>query len=153
MTITLVSGGKSQKVDPKEMVITAALDSPLELVVAREGFKPYRNEFSISSQASKGNREWPIEVQLDPVQFGFLTIFTIPSSEAIIRPLDAQNRVIASDTGRPWTLKTPIENEKFPAGSYSIRLVNDVLGMEKTVVIQVQEGKSVRREEHLEVKN
>ena len=88
-----------------------------------------------------GLREWLMDIQLEPEKFGFLTLHTTPSSDAAI-PLDG---------GVPWKRKTPLENEKLPVGSYTIRLTNEVLGMEKTVNVTIEEGKAVTIDEKLEI--
>ncbi len=135
----LVSG---RAVDINNPVTIVPLDSPLELSIERTGYKPFKRDFVIDSRQVSGHNEWPAEIQLEPARFGFLTIHTTPSADATIL-ID----------GSPWKKKTPIENEKLPAGNYSIRLINDVLGMEKIVSITIQEGKSVNVEERLEIKN
>jgi hypothetical protein len=83
-----------------------------------------------------------MDVSLEPMQFGMLSLATTPSAEATIY-MD----------GKPWVQKTPIENEKIPVGTYNVRLRNDLLGMEKTITISIQEGKITRRDEHLEIKD
>lgn len=128
--------------DPLNPVTTVALDAPLELVAERPGFRTFRREFVLDSRQTGGLNEWLMDVPLEPVRFGLVTIRTTPSADAIIL-ID----------GRPWIKKTPMEGERIPVGTYNIRLVNEVLGMEKTVTIQVQEGKSITLDERLEIKN
>jgi hypothetical protein len=130
--------GKS--VDLNNPAIVVALDAPLELVADRNGYKPFKREFVLESRQMNGLREWLMDVQMEPAHFGFLTIHTTPSADATIL-LD----------GRPWIKKTPIENEKLPVGTYSIRLNNEVLGMEKTITVTVQDGKSITQDERLEI--
>lgn len=135
----LVSG---RAVDANNPVVQVPLDAPLEITIDRPGFKPFRREFTLESRRVNGLKEWLEDVPLEPISFGFLTIHTTPSADATIM-LD----------GNPWKKKTPIENEKLPVGRYSIRLVNDVLQMEKTVEVSIEEGKSVNIDERLEIKN
>jgi hypothetical protein len=137
---SLVINGKT--IDPSHPSLLVPLDEPLELSIERTGYKSFRSEFVLQTSQVAGLKEWMMEIQLEPLQFGFLTIHTTPSANATIL-LD----------GVPWTKKTPIENEKFPAGDYSIRLTNEVLGMEKTISVSIQEGKSVNIDERLEIKN
>jgi hypothetical protein len=132
----------NQGVDIKNPIIQVPLDAPLELTIERSGFKSFRREFVLESRNMNGLREWLMDIQMDPLQFGYITIRTTPSADATIM-LD----------GSPWKKKTPIENEKLPIGDYSIHLSNEVLGMEKTVNVRIQEGKSVALDERLEIKN
>ncbi len=89
-----------------------------------------------------GLKEWLMDISLDPLRFGYLTIRTTPSADASIMI-----------EGSKWKKKTPIENEKLPIGSYSIQLSNEVLGMEKTVSVSIVEGKAITIDERLEIKN
>jgi len=137
--VVMVSG---KSVDINNPVIAVSLDAPLELSVDKTGYKPFKREFVLDSHQVGNLKEWLMDVPLEPSRFGFLTIHTTPSADATII-LD----------GTPWKRKTPIENEKLPVGDYSVRLTNDVLGMEKVVTVNVEEGKSVNIEERLEIKN
>jgi serine/threonine-protein kinase len=127
-------------VDPNNPVVQVPLDAPLELVAERGGFKPFRREFVLESRQLNGLKEWLMDVQMEPTRFGFLTIRTTPSADATIM-ID----------GKPWVRKTPLENEKVPVGTYSIKLANDVLGMEKQVTVSVTDGRAVTVDERLEI--
>ncbi|OFZ19607.1 MAG: hypothetical protein A2X94_17350 [Bdellovibrionales bacterium GWB1_55_8] len=122
--------------------IDVPLDSPLELVIDRPGFRPFRREFVVSSQQVGAQKEWMMEVQLEPLSFGFLSIRTSPSAEAHI-----------TIDGHKWVKKTPFQDEKMPVGTYNIRLVNDLLGMEKVVTVNIQQSKVINLEEKLEIRN
>jgi serine/threonine protein kinase len=126
--------------DPSNPTLVVALDAPLELVAERSGYRVFKREFVLDSRQLGGLREWIMDVPMEPSRYGFLTIHTTPSAEATIM-LD----------GKPWVRKTPIDNEKLPVGTYSIRLNNEVLGMEKTVTVMVQEGKSIVKDERLDI--
>jgi eukaryotic-like serine/threonine-protein kinase len=121
-----------QAINIENPVIQAPLDTSLELVAERHGFLAFRREFVLESQQVNGLTEWSMDVQLEPVKFGFLTIHTTPRADATIM-LD----------GQQWLLHTPLDNEKFPVGTYSIKLKNELLGMEKTVNVTIQEGKTI----------
>jgi serine/threonine-protein kinase len=129
-------------IDGDNPVVAVPLDAPLELVAERSGFRPFRREFVLESRNLGGLKEWMMDVQLEPMRFGFLTIRTTPSAEATIL-ID----------GKPWVKKTPLENEKLPVGTYSIKLANEVLGMEKVVKVSIQEGRSINLDERLEIRN
>lgn len=130
------------QVNPEYPVIRVPLDSPLELHVERQEFKPLRREFVLASDQMSGLKEWIMDVQMDPVNFGLLTIKTTPSADAVI-----------AMEGRAWVKRTPFEKEKIPVGKYNIKLTNEVLGMEKTVTVDVQEGKHSIVSEDLELKD
>jgi len=129
-------------IDPENASISVELDRPQELTIARPGFKPYRQDFTLDSRTLGSRRDYEMEIRLDPVKFGLLTIRTTPSADAQIM-MD----------GKPWERKTPIENEKFPVGTYNIRLHNDALGMEKTVTVTIQDGKSTIESVRLAIKD
>ncbi|MFZ9595629.1 MAG: serine/threonine protein kinase [Bdellovibrionia bacterium] len=128
-------------VDPNYPVIQVPLDTPLELSIDAPGHLPYRHTFSLESRQLYGLREWPMEINLESGHSGILTIHSVPSADAIIQM-----------SGSTWKRRTPVENEKFPAGVYQLQLINEVLGMEKVVRISIQEGATTTVEERLSVK-
>jgi hypothetical protein len=137
-TITL--NGRS--VDFSRPVMDVPLDSPLELVVEKPGYRSLRREFAIDSRQVGSMTEWQTEVALEPSRFGYLSLRTTPTAEAVI--------IV---DGAKWVRKTPINNEKLPVGNYTVRLVNEVLGMEKTVEVSIQENRYVTIEDvRLEIK-
>ena len=129
-------------IDSEKLSATVPLNTPLELSIERPGFKSFRREFFIDSQQVVGLKSWSMEVHLELLNFGFLTIHTTPSAEAIF-----------TVDGATISKKTPLEDEKLPVGKYSIRLFNEVLGMEKYVSVSIEEGKSVIIDESLDLKN
>ncbi len=82
-----------------------------------------------------------MEIALEAGHYGTLTVHTVPSADVTI--------VIA---GAVWKRKTPVENEKIPLGTHTVHLTNEILGMEKTVSVTIEEGKSVSIDERLGVK-
>ncbi len=118
-----------------------ALDSPIELLVSRPGFKPFQSQFVVDSKQAAGLREWVKDIAIEPLHYGFLTLHTTPSATATLMIDDS-----------PWIKKTPMESEKVPAGSYQIRLENDILGMSKVIQIKIEEGKTINLDEQLDVK-
>ena len=137
-----------QSLNPNNPVAQVPLDTPLEIFAYQKGYREFRREFVLSSKEVGGLNEWLMDIAMTPNKFGYLSIHTTPSADAIIKNLD---RGIASNQA-PWVLKTPIEQEKFPVGNYQVKLVNEVLGMEKIVKIQVTEGGDVNINERLDVK-
>ena len=136
----LTVNGKAINID--NPLIKVPLDSPLELVADRSGYKPLRREFTIDSKQVAGAKEWKMDVPLEPAKFGFLNIRTTPSADVTIM-MD----------GRPWSKRTPLENEKFPVGVYTLKLTNEIVGMEKSITVSIQEGKVINVDEKLEIKN
>ncbi len=139
LPIISLNGGS---INIKNPVANAPLDAPLELSIDRNGFKSFKREFVLESRQMSGLKEWLMDITLEPIHFGFITIRTTPSADVTIL-----------FDGNPWKKKTPIENEKFPVGEYKMHLSNEVLGMEKTLSILVQEGRSVIIDERLEIKD
>jgi len=137
---TILLGGKS--VDPAQPVVAVPLDAPLDLVVKRDGYRPLQSEFVIHAYEVEGRTEFVREIQLEPTEFGYLTIKTTPSADAVIE-ID----------GQKWLKRTPFEREKIRIGNYSIRLVNESLGMEKTITTEIKESMATLVDERLEVKN
>ena len=129
-------------IDPAALKAYVLPDRPISLSVDRPGYKPFHSDFVLTSAQLSHGKDYTLRVALEPVRFGFLTIHTVPSASASIQTRNFQ-----------WKAKTPIETEKIPVGIYTIKLTNDVLGMEKDVSVSVEEGKSVNLDVRLEIKN
>ncbi|MBC7692766.1 MAG: serine/threonine protein kinase [Methylotenera sp.] len=107
------------------------MDTPLDVAVERPGFKLFHREFSLTSMQLAGATESTMEVSLEPEKFGLLTVHVNPSAEATIY-----------QDGKVWAIKsTPFEDLKVPTGNYTVKLVNSVLDLERSDVIEVKEGK------------
>jgi hypothetical protein len=76
---------------------------------------------------------------------GEITIHSTPSADAAFQMLD----------GRICHKRTPIENEHVPQGRYTVKLTNDLLGMEKTLDVDLnpQKKKQEFNDVRLEIKN
>ena len=129
-----------KRLDLNNPGITIDLDAPLELIAESNGFKKHIKEFTVTSNEAKDLKEYPLEIQFEPEVFGFLTLKTIPSADLIFI------------NGEDWRRRTPIINEKLPVGAYTIRAINEVLQMENTFNITINESKSLSLEERLEIK-
>ena len=145
LTLNLTPSGGSpvitvsgKPVDVLHPSVKVTLDAPLEIVVERPGYKPFRRETVLDSKQLNGLKEWLMEIPLEPLHFGFLSIRTTPSADAIIMMPDGL-----------WKQKTPLENQKLPVGSYDIQLNNEVLGMQKKIHVEIQEGKAINIDERL----
>ncbi|MCM2277801.1 MAG: serine/threonine protein kinase [Oligoflexia bacterium] len=131
-----------KRLDPDFPVLQVPLDTPLELTAERGGYKAIRREFVLEESKYAGQREVRMELAMELVEFGFLTLRSTPSADASLM-LD----------GHPWVRRTPIQNEKLPVGSYTVKLTNEVLGMEKTLLVNIQDGKVVEMDVRLEIRN
>jgi hypothetical protein len=121
--------------------VIVPLDETLNLVVERAGYRSVRRDFYIDSRQLNGANEYSVEVQLDAYDYGYLSVHTTPSADALI-----------TIDGAIWKKRTPFERQRIPVGKYTIRLVNEVLGMEKNVNVTVHEGRVVNVDESLEIK-
>jgi hypothetical protein len=139
-----------QPVSGESQAIEVALDAPLEINVESPSYKPFSRTTSLSAKDYNGLRETEMELPLEPVAYGYLTITTTPSAQVTIRPVDPRTRTPASE-GRAWVMNTPIEGRKFPAGLYEMTFENKVLGMSKRVIVEVRNQISERREVKLEM--
>jgi hypothetical protein len=107
-----------------------------KLSVLKDGFQPFERDLS----APQGMAEMPVQAFLDPVNYGTLTLHSTPTSEARI----------FSD-GMTWMRPTPISGLRLPPGEYQIQLTNQLLGMQKQLMLSIEKDKSVHKEVNLDV--
>lgn len=119
-------------------VTQAPLDTDLELLVERDGFKTYRKSFRINASDLGSAKEWSVDVVLEKAQFGFLSIKTTPSADAYILVDGVEEKIT-----------TPFSRKQIPVGTYKIRLLNSLLGMEKIIEVQINEDQLTNIEERL----
>ena len=131
-----------KQVDAANPAATIKLDAPVTISVERRGYKPVHNEFYVEAAAVVGRRELSRDILMEPVRFGFLTLHSTPNADA---------KIMIDGKDNPY--KTPMEAVKLPAGAYTVRLRNEVLGMETSVTVNIEEGKSIVRDVKLEIKN
>lgn len=124
---------------------------PLSLVVERPGFVTYRKEFTVQETELNEAKESAVEVKLEPMVYGILSISSRPSvADVTIVNIDRQ----PAETSTPIVFKTPINQEKLQAGNYRITVKNDLLGVEKVMTVEVKEGKeTVLTDVQLEMKH
>jgi hypothetical protein len=149
LKLNIIPGGNNMSVavngrslDPKNSSLRVPLDTLMELSVERVGFKGIRREFTLGAEQVGNSKEWTMDIALEPLQFGYVTLRSTPSAEATI-----------VFEGYPWVRKIPIENEKFAVGTYQVKLRNELLGMEKDISFVVQNGKTLVLDERLSIKN
>ena len=115
----------------------APIGEPLELVVDRPGFVSYRKEFTIKDSDLQENREYPVDVKLEPMVYGTFTLSTVPEL--------ADVKIVSLDQGaggvqRAVVLKTPVYQEKLAVGRYKVLVKNEILNVERVFQIEVNEG-------------
>lgn len=140
--VQITVNGKA--VDPDNPVAEVLLDAPLEIEARRAGFAPFRREFVLYSNSREiaGLKEYLTDIQMEPLRYGRLEIHSTPNADVAIL-ID----------GKICHLKTPVEIDKFPVGTYTIRLYNDLVGAEKTVVRTLQESRIVKVDEKLDLRD
>jgi eukaryotic-like serine/threonine-protein kinase len=107
----------------------------LTVLIQKDGFKPMTKQVAISNEG-----DFQIDAALEPQQFGFLSLRSTPSAKIQMRMNDLS-----------WTAETPLKEAKFPPGVYQIRLVNDLLGLEKTLSVTILRDKIIQQDVDLSV--
>ena len=111
---------------------------PLSIVVERTGFITFRKEFTIQESELNSFKESSLDVKLEPMVYGILSISTKPSvADVTIVNIDRQ----PAEAPKPIVFKTPLNQEKLQAGHYRITVKNDLLGVEKVMNVEIKEGK------------
>ena len=124
---------------------------PLSLVVERPGFVTYRKEFTLQESELNAAKELALEVKLEPMIYGILSISSRPSvADVTIVNIGRQ----PAEASKPIAFKTPINQEKLQAGNYRITVKNEELGVEKVMTVEIKEGKeTVLTDVQLEMKH
>ncbi len=128
----------SQPVDLAGGEFPVAVGDPLELVVDRPGFVTYRKEFTVKDTDLVDGKDFNLDVKLEPMVYGTLTLSTVPDlADVTIVSLD---QGASGNLQKSVILKTPIYREKLPVGHYRVIIRNDLLNVEKTFQIEVKQG-------------
>ncbi|NDG83789.1 MAG: serine/threonine protein kinase [Proteobacteria bacterium] len=128
----------SNPVDISQGSVPAVVGEPLELVIERPGFVTYRKEFTIKETDLNDQKEYSMEVKLEPMVYGTLTLSTVPElADVTIINLDQGS---SGNSQKSVVLKTPVYQEKLPVGHYKVMIRNDLLGVEKSFQIEIKEG-------------
>jgi serine/threonine-protein kinase len=115
--------------------IELPLHSPLKVSIQKHGFKPVTRQLTVNSAA-----DFPLEVRFEPEPYGLLTLHSTPTAKVQLLMKDMT-----------WVLSSPIDGIKLPPGTYHVRLVNEILGMEKSISFRLDADKSVIQEVNLSV--
>jgi len=127
----------SQAYDLEKGVGEIPVGEPLSMVVERQGFVTYRKEFTVQEGELNAQREASLDVKLEPMVYGLLSLSTRPSmADVTIVNLDHSS----SEKAKPIVFKTPINQEKLQAGNYRIMIQNELLGVEKSINVTIKEG-------------
>ncbi len=122
------------------LAVPVPLDKAVTLTVEREGFETYTKNLMFESTRLAGMRDLPMEVELIPSHYGFLSVYTTPSAEVIIMIDGGEERIQA-----------PFSGKRLPVGRYKIRLENKLLGMSKEIDAVIEETRVKKIEERLSV--
>jgi len=141
----------SQKLSIENGSVDAPVGEPLTLVVERPGFIPFRKEFTIQEKDLGAMNDYAVDVSLEQMAYGLVSISTRPAvADVTIVNIDRQ----PAENSKPYEFKTPIHQEKLPAGNYRVTIKNEFLGVEKVMNLEVKEGKEiVLTDVKLEIKN
>ena len=103
----------STRVDLTEGVVPVTLGEPLEIVVDRPGFVTFRKEFTVKETDLVDGKEYLLDVKLEPMVYGTITISTVPDlADVTIVSLDQGSsgnppqEVLHTRTPSPSTLAT-----------------------------------------------
>jgi serine/threonine-protein kinase len=106
------------------------------LKLTKQGFTPISRDLDVAP----GFAAVHLNLALEPSVYGTLNLTSTPTAEARI----SQNDMV-------WQSPTPVKDLKLPPGEYQIHLVNQLLGMQKDVKLQIQQGKVASQDLVLEV--
>jgi hypothetical protein len=128
----------SAHIDVNEGHVFVGLGEPLEFVVDRPGFVTFRKEFTVKETDLVDGKDYVLDVKLEPMVYGTLTLSTVPDlADVTIVSLDQGS---SGNSQKSVILKTPIYQEKLPVGNYRVIIRNDLLNVEKTFQIEVKQG-------------
>jgi serine/threonine-protein kinase len=119
---------------------TVPLDEQLNLTIDRRGFETFQKSMVFDSRRLAGTKEWPMDIELVPSHYGYLSINTTPSAEAIIYIDGGEERI-----------QTPFSGKRLPVGNYRIVLENQLLRMSKEITTSIEENRVRKIEERLSV--
>jgi serine/threonine protein kinase len=119
-------------------VIQVELGALLEVDVQKNGFEHFSSQLEIQPSQAQGLKEWVMEVVLNPLNPSRLTLQTTPSADALLE-----------HNGLTWIFKTPISDQKLPAGEYKVTLTNELLGLKKVMTLNLEPNKQLKIETKL----
>lgn len=141
----------SQDVPFENGVVEIPIGEPINLNVAQAERVPFTKEFTVQQTELDAKGELKIDVVLEAMSYGLVSISTRPAvADVSIVKIDRQ----PAENPKPIEFKTPIYQEKIPAGNYRVTIKNELLGVEKVMTVEIKEGKEVvLTDVKLEVKN
>jgi serine/threonine-protein kinase len=141
----------SQNFSLEKGYIDVPIGEPLVVAVERPGYVMFRKEFTLQDADMGATGESKMDVKLEPMAYGVLSISTRPSvADVTIVNIDRQ----PAENVKPIAFKTPVNQEKLQAGNYRVTIKNDLLGVEKVMNVVIKEGKEeVLTDVKLEIKN
>ena len=121
-------------------IVQINTERQIELIVERDGFRTAREVFTVHAADVAGKREFVKDINLQQAKFGYVSIRTTPTADAIVTVDGVEEK---------WS--TPVSRKRVPVGTYTVRLVNSLLGMEKQIQITVGEDRFTSIEERLSI--
>ena len=103
---------------------------PFSVSISRPGFQDWFGSLDPTQLRKSIGNQPAADVRMIPKRYGLLKVQTGTSAEVTIMV-----------QGIPWTLLTPIEGERLPVGTYSIRVVNQIRNVRRDFVVKIEEGK------------
>lgn len=141
-------------VSPADPVVEVAADTPLELLVQRPGFAPFKSEFRVDSRTLSAGGEYVKEISLEPDmdrlpavaikgdEFGFLSVRSTPAASVTVM----SNGKVA---GRKYA---PFERLQVPTGKITIHLYNKTLDLEDQVVVEIEKNRVKQVQSYLKAR-
>jgi hypothetical protein len=126
----------NQEVDPGNPAIQVPL-GPNEVSIDSFNFRSVHKEFVLEPEKFAAQNAAYMDVVLQKIPTGYLTLHTSQRARAIL----------IKDGRERKTLYTPFDKEPLPVGSYTIRLIHDVLGWERKINVDIKEGELTRPED------
>jgi serine/threonine protein kinase len=134
LNISPAGGPIELKINGRVMNASQPIQLPLGLAlkfeVKKPGFSVAEKNITLSAEG-----EYPLQLDLEPTNYGLLTLHCTPSAKVQLLNGDWL-----------WNVATPIDLMKLPPGNYQARLVNDLIGIQKSVEINIPAGKKIMRE-------
>jgi serine/threonine protein kinase len=146
-TIILKYEGKEESINVTSGMVRVPLDTLLELRVTSEGYRTAVRQFALDSARLKGFTEVYEKVTLEQLKYGFITVISTPSARVTMRNVEDVGRGPSSDI----EFYTPESSFKLPVGRYLVTLKNDLLQLERTLTVDIEENRTKKIETNLKM--
>lgn len=131
-----------QEIDPFHAQVKVTLGELIDVRVERNGYEHHQKEFTVLESDLDSSKAYTLQVKLDPMKYGTLTLSTRPPVATVqLVKVNGSSRN-PSGEAHLLQLKTPLSHEKIEPGTYRMTLTNDLLKLESSQLIQIREGKN-----------